>query len=485
MHLITPIFKSGDRSSVNNYWPISLLCILSKVFEQIIYDQVSEFVISTISVVQFGFLRHRSTVHQLLLFIDQLLNSLNHKSQFDTIYLDFSKAFDKVPHNLLLTKLRQIGIDGNLWLLLQHYLINRSHCVAINNHVSPQLPVLSGVPQGSILGPLLFLIYVNDLPSSTIHSSLLMFADDTKCLKPIASPHDAILLQHDLNLLSAWSHTWLLPFNASKCSILHFFSSSSVLTPDYYLDSTPIPSSNHHKDLGVIFTTDLSWSNHYSHIASSAYKLLGLLRRSFSVTNLTSTKKLLYIALIKSRLTYASPVWRPHLIKDIVYLENIQRRATKFILNDFRSDYKSRLSSLHLLPLMMSFEINDILFFLKNCHLPQDCFDITTWFKFTSSSTRSSSSNKLSFNRPRNISSHHPFFEHFPRLWNALPNLDMSLSLSTLKKQIKQVFWNHFVSTFDPNNLCTYHFVCLCNSCTSLPLRTNFLPARQPVQDTG
>ena len=316
-----------------------------------------------------------------------------------------------------------------------------------------------------------------------------MLADDTKCLKPIVSPHDTILLQHDLNLLSAWSHRWHLPFNATKCTILHFFSSNSpILTPNYYLNSTPIPSSDHHRDLGVIFSTDLSWSNHYTHITTAAYKLLGLLRRSFSNSNSISTKKLLYISLVKSRIMYASPIWRPHQIKDMMVLERIQRRATKFILNDFHSDYKSRLSSLNMLPLMMSLEINDILFFLKSYHQPQTCFDISHWFQFSSdsssASTRSSSTNKITFNRPP-YKSHHPFLDHFPRLWNALPQLDLSLSLPTIKKLIKEEFWRKFVATFDSDKPCTFHYACPCNKCISCPLPTNFHPIRQSVQDTG
>ena len=155
-----------------------------------------------------------------------------------------------------------------------------------------------------------------------------------------------------------------------------------------------------------------------------------------------------------------------------------QQCATRFILNDYRLDYKSHLSSLNLLLLMMNLEFNDILLFIENYHYPQSSFDITTGWKFTSSSTQASSTSKLSFNRPYTNSSHHLFFNHFPQLWNGLPQLDLSLSLDTLKKLIKQVFWNHFLTNFNSDNPCTFHFVCACNPCTSLPLRTNFNPSR-------
>ena len=302
VHRITPIFKSGDRASVANYRPISLLSILSKVFERFIFDHILEFVSSSISGNQFGFLKHRSTVQQLLLFLDHLLQSKSTPTQFDSIYLDFSKAFDKVPHNLLLLKLRSLGIIGNLWQLLHHYLSDKSLCVAINNTLSPTLLVLSGVPQGSILGPLLFIIYVDDLHSLQMYSRLLMFADDTKCL---SSPSDTVQIQHDLNELSQWL---CLPFNVTKCSLIHFFSTSSLLSSTYYLNCSPVSTVVSQKDLGVLFTEDLSWSSHYKQLAATAYKTLGLLRRTFSSAVDIPTRKLLYTSLIRSKLTYASVI---------------------------------------------------------------------------------------------------------------------------------------------------------------------------------
>ena len=131
----------------------------------------------------------------------------------DVIFLDFTKAFDTVPHHQLLLKLRNIGITGKLWLWLKEYLLGRVHCVSIDGVKSGLLPVVSGVPQGSILGPLLFLVYVNDLPDYVIHSKLLLFADDAKCLKRIACSEDIAHLQEDLDSLNKWS----LKFKESKC----------------------------------------------------------------------------------------------------------------------------------------------------------------------------------------------------------------------------------------------------------------------------
>ena len=365
LHKIISIFKSGNKTSVKNYRPISLLCITSKVLERLIYNKIITLVSKSITKYQFGFQSNSSTLQQLLLYFDQLITS---KEEIDAIYIDFRKAFDSVPHNNLLMKLWNIGITGNLWNWFDCYLKNRTQCVSVENHLSNTLPVLSGVPQGSILGPLLFLVFINDLPT-VITSQLFEFADNTKCFRQITSTADINHLQEDLNSLSNWSINNLLSFNLSKFIFMSFH---RKFTSKYVINGHTINESSSCKDLGIIFTNTLTWREHYEMISAKAYKSLGLLRRVFKTSHSPQVRKSLYISLVRAKLLYCSPLWKPYLLKDIELLERIQRRATKFILSDYSSDYRTRLIKIGILPLMYVYEIADILFFIKSLKQPSD-----------------------------------------------------------------------------------------------------------------
>ena len=466
-HLITPIHKCGDKSNVKNYRPISLLCSISKVLEKVIFEKIIDFIMDHVTPNQFGFLRHRSTLHQLLVFLHHIFKSFNSNAQTDVIYLDFKKAFDSVAHNELLVKLRHFGVTGSLWNWFKTYLSSRKQCVRFNNVVSNHLPVISGVPQGSLLGPILFLIFVNDISDSVLSSKVLLFADDTKCYKTIYGSLDSHSLQLDINQLSLWSHHWNLLFNEQKCVLMRFsLKSPALVNHTYYINGEPALQRDNHRDLGIIMSSNLSWTAHYQHILFQAYKMLSLLRRVFSTAHCPQTKKTLYLALVKSKLMYNSQIWRPQFIKDITLIEQLQRRATKYILGDYTSSYKTRLIHLNLLPLMMQFELNDVLFFVSCFKCPSEAFDILEHVSFSNHSTRSSVGLKLKHTKSRTNSVGHFYFNRLPRLWNSLPVIDLNMSLSSIKKSLKQFFWQQFILKFNADDPCTFHFVCPCAKCS-------------------
>ena len=183
----------------------------------------------------------------------------------------------------------------------------------------------------------------------------------------------------------------------------------------------------------------------------------------------------LYISLVRSQLLYCTQVWRPYLLKDSLNIERVQRRATKYMLGDYTSNYKTRLLKLKLLPLMYLFELQDISFAIKSIKSPTNQFTMTNFITFNSASTRSGSSNKLIHQPHLNNMSRHSYFHRLPNLWNAFPIIDLNQSFQVIKSKLKKHFWNHFVETFDDTNPCTLHYLCLCSSChLRKPPVTNF-----------
>ena len=209
---------------------------------------------------------------------------------------------------------------------------------------------------------------------------------------------------------------------------------------------------------------------------SNALKTLHLLCRVLSTCHSSSTKLYLYVSLVRSKLSYCSQVWRPHLIKDITNLEKVQRRSTKFILNDFSSSYKDRLIKLKLFPLSLWFEYLDIMFLIKCVKNPQSHFDIFKFIQFVSSSTRSSTHIKLKSLIPISSNTHLNFlyFNRVVKLWNALPVIDITLSISAIKHKIKALLWLHFLEHFDSDIVCTWHYLCPCSHCFSSPSQCNY-----------
>ena len=246
---IVPVYKKGDKEYLENYRPISLLCIVSKVFERCVLNNIREHIYQEIKTSQHGFTRGKSCVTNLLEVLNYMGSVLDTGGQIDTVYLDMSKAFDKVNHKSLLLKLQSIGIGGSLLQWYQSYLANREKRVTVHGFTSTNLPVTSGVPQGSILGPVLFSLYVNDLPDAVTSSHVAMFADDTKLFKEIHTTQDCNLLQNYLKQLSGNSG---LKFNASKCNSQMITRKLKPTTHVYKLNNNKLIQTDCERDLGEI-----------------------------------------------------------------------------------------------------------------------------------------------------------------------------------------------------------------------------------------
>ena len=210
---------------------------------------------------QHGFLQGRLTITQLLTFYHEIGQALDKGLQSDIVFLDLAKAFDSVCHQRLICKLSRYGIGGPLLHWLRSYLLGRYQRTVVHGCTSSSLPVVSGVPQGSILGPVLFLVYVNDLPS-VVDCQVALFADDSKCAKVIKSISDCYSLQVDLDNVSCWSKDWRLRFNSTKCEILFVGRKRSLIVHTYKLDNNPLKHVKQEKDLGILVTSNLKWSSH-------------------------------------------------------------------------------------------------------------------------------------------------------------------------------------------------------------------------------
>ena len=278
-----------------------------------------------ISCHQHGFQKKCSCVTQLLECLFDWTNSYDDDKGVDAIYLDFRKAFDTVPHKRLLYKLNHLGVRGHLlaW-------IGRRQRVILRNGASSWKKVTSGVPQGSILGPLLFLLYVNDIPDAISSSIAKMFADDTKVYNSIVTSADCDALQADLNALAAWSHLWLLEFNADKCVVLRI---KAAVSYRYSLNGVYLQEVVDQKDLGITVSNNLTPTRHVQDIVKKAHRKIAMFRRCFSGFDATKVK-ILYQSLIRPALEYASTAWSPNLKKDIDALEKVQAKCLRLCWSD-------------------------------------------------------------------------------------------------------------------------------------------------------
>ena len=269
----------------------------------------------------------KSCLTNLLSTLEDITAFVDDGEPVDVIFLDYQKAFDSVPHRRLIKKLQAYGYGGKIVRWIEAFLTGRTQYVSVRSARSSEAEVVSGVPQGSVLGPILFVLYINDLPDH-VKCMLEMFADDTKIYGEVKGEEGIRKLQTDLDNLQLWSEEWLLRFNAGKCKTMHIGSGNKQ--HDYIMGNTKLETIDEEKDLGVYITNDLKPSTHCSKAAAKAMSCLGLVKRSFKHID-PEGFQILYKTYIRPHLEYSVQAWSPYMEKDIQCLEKVQRRATKLV----------------------------------------------------------------------------------------------------------------------------------------------------------
>ena len=431
--IITPLYKKGDRARAVNYRPVALTSHVIKVFERVIRGSTVDFIEKNQLLCdnQHGFRAGRSCLTQLLSHVDDIVQGLTKNADTDAIYLDFAKAFDKVDHKLLLKKLRRLGFHEKLVQWIESFLTGREQRVVLDGVSSVAAIVLSGVPQGTVLGPLLFILFINDMKLCVTGSIIRFFADDTRILRHIYSLADTKVLQEDLLSVVQWAKRNNMALHEDKFELLvhrHRHNNSLSNYPFAILDQTYQVSDGNMlypaeavKDLGVIVSSDLSWTPHVSMIAERARKVAAWVLSAFKTRN-KLTMMTLYKSLIRSHLEYCCPLWSSSKNADIQQLEGVQRTFTSRIAGYRHLNYWQRLKALNLMSLQRRRERYMIIHMWKILH-GQCPNDINIQFSQSSRHGKKAVIPQLAQScSQRNQTLQETSFRVMgPRLWNIIP----------------------------------------------------------------
>jgi hypothetical protein len=327
-----PIFKSGQKSDIRNYRGIAIISCIPKLFESIVNEKLFSQIKNRITEMQHGFFKGRSTTTNLLEFIDYSLNAMDNGNHVEVLYTDFSKAFDRVDIPMLLFKLQKIGIEPGLLKWLESYLTNRKQIVKFKGTTSNPIQVTSGVPQGSHLGPLLFIMYVNDISFILKKLKVLIYADDMKLFSEIRNEEDINVFQNEIHTFYTWCEKSLLELNVKKCNLISF--SRKRITPDIsiHLGNQIVERCERVRDLGIVLDSKLTFIDHYNTIIHKANNMLGFIKRFCYNFHDPYTIKTLYIAYVRSILEYCSIVWSPFSATHEERLESVQKQFLLYAL---------------------------------------------------------------------------------------------------------------------------------------------------------
>jgi hypothetical protein len=436
---VVPIHKGGKKDDVHNYRPISLTCIFCKLFEQILHASLYAHLNRNqiLTSFQHGFRAGFSCETQAVALFNDLALELDKQHEVDIIFLDFSKAFDKVSHGMLMCKLENLKIHPNILSVIRSFLFGRTQRVVLDGELSNSVCVTSGVPQGSVLGPLLFLVFVNDIVNN-ISSHIRLYADDTVLYRTILDSNDTLHLQQDLEIVARWCSTWGMQLNKKKCVSMTVSNKKKLsLGGIYRLDTYELEKVDRYKYLGVIFDSTLGWVHHVEYVISRANRALGFIKRHL-LRCAKDVKLKAYFALVRPHLEYACSVWDPcvQILRD--QLEMVQRRAVRFVCGRYgRCDsVTSMMSELSVVDLQTRRTQARLKLFYKH-HNEMLGWDTTPNLAVKDLQRRTD--NGMAYNRlPARTNCY--FYSFFPRTvrdWNALDN--EVVSSASLKKFVEKL----------------------------------------------
>jgi len=446
--VIVPVFKKGISGTVTNYRPISLTCVLSKILEKIVSGKIYDHLITNniLNADQHGFLRRKSTTTNLLESLNDWTLYLQAGEQTVVVYVDFKKAFDSVSHNKLFIRLMSYGIRGSVMTWLQNFFCGRTHQTRIGQSLSDVEDMLSGIVQGSGVGPLMFVIYINELieilQRHGVHVKL--FADDVKLYLNVTSVSCVYVMQNAIDSLHEWAELWQLSVSVEKCSILSI--GKQIVDPSFSIANNVLPVNTMCRDLGVLIQSDLKPSSHIHEIVSKAQKRTNCILRSFMSRDVNLLLRA-YTVYVRPLLEYNTVVWSPCLIQDIEAVERVQRKFTKRLPGLYNYSSVDRLKRLEL----QSLELRRLHLDLIWCYkVVFECVNVNMSDPPQLNSYTRTRGHQYKLYKP--LSSHSSratfFSQRVINVWNALPDKVDFTSLKKFKQSILHVDFNDHLLCF-------------------------------------